>query len=232
MRHGASHDRYCATANCFHTVCYSYARRHALDPRFVFGTGKLGDLAGFASAIVLVMIALIIGYEAAARLFAPVTIHFDEAILIAAAGLIVNIITALLLGGGTPHGHSHGHPHGHSAAHAAHGHGETRRIETRQGTVLLDIFEDRVPPRFRLRHENNLELAPVPGEKAVTLETLRPGGVRQIFRFAARGRFLELIEEIPEPHARAGSVCLNSRLAAAKWISAMVMLQPRLAAAQ
>ena len=205
--HMATH----ALALLIAALAYSYARRHALDPRFVFGTGKLGDLAGFASAIVLVMIALIIGYEAAARLFAPVTIHFDEAILIAAAGLIVNIITALLLGGGTPHGHSHGHPHGHSAAHAAHGHGETRRIETRQGTVLLDIFEDGVPPRFRLRHENNLELAPVPGEKAVTLETLRPGGVRQIFRFAARGRFLESIEEIPEPHAFKARLRLASR---------------------
>lgn len=185
--HMATH----ALALLIAALAYSYARRHARDPRFVFGTGKLGDLAGFASAIVLVMIALIIGYEAAARLFAPVMIHFDEAILIAAAGLIVNIVTALLLGGGM----SHGHPHGHSAAHV---HGETRRIETRQGTVLLDIFEDGVPPRFRLQREN--ELAPGPGESAVTLETLRPGGARQMFRFADRGGFLESIEEIPEPH--------------------------------
>ena len=192
--HMATH----ALALLIAALAYSYARQHARDPRFVFGTGKLGDLAGFASAIVLVMIALIIGYEAAARLFAPVTIHFDEAILIAAAGLIVNIVTALLLGGG---GTPHGHPHGHSAAHVAHEHDETRRIETRQGTVPLNIFEDGVPPRFRLRRENNLELAPVAGAKAVTIETLRPGGVRQIFRFAGGGHFLESIEEIPEPHA-------------------------------
>ena len=56
-------------------LAYTYARRHADDPRFVFGTGKLGDLAGFTSAIVLAMIAILIGYEAVARLLAPVPIH-------------------------------------------------------------------------------------------------------------------------------------------------------------
>jgi Co/Zn/Cd efflux system component len=66
-------------------------------PASFFGTGKFGDLAGFASTIALAMIALIIGYEAAMRLFAPVTIHFDEAILIATAGLVVNVVTAWLL---------------------------------------------------------------------------------------------------------------------------------------
>ena len=67
-------------------LAYSYARQHADDPRFTFGTGKLGDLAGFTSAIVLAMIALLIGYEAVSRLFAPVPIHFDEAIPIACPG--------------------------------------------------------------------------------------------------------------------------------------------------
>src|SRR5580693_9001985 len=55
-------------------LAYRYARRHADDPRFSFGTGKFGDLAGFSSAIVLVMIAVLIGYEAVARLIAPVPI--------------------------------------------------------------------------------------------------------------------------------------------------------------
>ena len=68
-------------------LAYSYARKHATDPRFTFGTGKLGDLAGFTSAIVLAMIALLIGYEAVRRLFAPVPIHFGEAIPIAVLGL-------------------------------------------------------------------------------------------------------------------------------------------------
>ena len=112
--HMATH----ALALLIAALAYTYARRHANDLRFVFGTGKFGDLAGFASAIILAMIALIIGYEATMRLFAPVTIHFDEAILIAAAGLIVNVVTAWLLGGGggDHHAHTHGHSHGDLAA--------------------------------------------------------------------------------------------------------------------
>jgi len=93
-------------------LAYSYARRHASDDRFSFGTGKLGDLAGFASAIVLAMIALLIGYEAAARLLAPVPIRFAEALPIAALGLLVNIGSVFLLHGGE-HGHDHGHGHHH-----------------------------------------------------------------------------------------------------------------------
>ena len=57
-------------------LAYRFARSYADDPRFAFGTGKLGDLAGFSSAIVLAMIALLIGYEAVARFFHPVPIHF------------------------------------------------------------------------------------------------------------------------------------------------------------
>ncbi|MGO9720111.1 MAG: CDF family Co(II)/Ni(II) efflux transporter DmeF [Methylocella sp.] len=196
--HMATH----ALALLIAALAYTYARRHANDLRFVFGTGKFGDLAGFASAIILAMIALIIGYEAAMRLFAPVTIHFDEAILIATAGLIVNVVTAWLLGGGGDHhAHTHGHSHGDLAGHAAHAHDETRRIDTGRDVLLLEVFEDGVPPRFRLRHENKLELAPVLGESGATIETERPGGVRQTFRFVDRGAFLESVEEIPEPHA-------------------------------
>lgn len=94
-------------------LAYTYARRYADDPRFTFGTGKLGDLAGFTSAIILAMIALLICYEAISRLFAPVAIHFAEAIPIAVLGLAVNVTSAWLLSGGDHHGHSHGHGHGH-----------------------------------------------------------------------------------------------------------------------
>ena len=66
---------------------YRYARRHARDARFAFGTGKLGDLAGFASAIVLAMVSLGIGYESTMRLFQPVAIHYGEAVAIAVVGL-------------------------------------------------------------------------------------------------------------------------------------------------
>ncbi len=100
-------------------VAYTYARRHADDPRFTFGTGKLGDLAGFTSAIILAMIALLIGCESASRIVAPVPIHFAEAIPIAGLGLAVNVISALLLRRGD-HGHGHSHPHGHPHGHAAH----------------------------------------------------------------------------------------------------------------
>jgi cation diffusion facilitator family transporter len=97
-------------------LAYSYARRHSDDPRFSFGTGKLGDLAGFSSAIVLLMIAVLIGYEAISRLIAPVPIHFREAIPIAGLGLAVNLASAWLLGAW--HAHAHGqHDHAHAADH-------------------------------------------------------------------------------------------------------------------
>jgi cation diffusion facilitator family transporter len=92
-------------------AAYRYARRHAEDARFSFGTGKLGDLAGFTSAIVLAIIALFILYEAASRLLTPVAIEFGEAIPIAALGLVVNSVSAWLLGGDDDHGHAHGHSH-------------------------------------------------------------------------------------------------------------------------
>ncbi|AKM02431.1 CDF family Co(II)/Ni(II) efflux transporter DmeF [Burkholderia pyrrocinia] len=94
-------------------LAYTYARKHADDQRFVFGTGKLGDLAGFTSAIVLAMIALLIGCEAIARLLSPVPIHFSEAIPIAVLGLAVNLASVWLLSGDHHHGHGHGHHHGH-----------------------------------------------------------------------------------------------------------------------
>lgn len=98
-------------------LAYTYARRHATDNRFVFGTGKLGDLAGFTSAIVLGLIALLIGYEAVVRFFAPVGIQLGEAIPIAIAGLAVNVVSAWLLSGGEHHGHNHGGGGGHAHEH-------------------------------------------------------------------------------------------------------------------
>ena len=111
-----------AAAMLIAALAYAYARRHARDGRFSFGTGKVGDLAGFASAIILAMIALLIGYEAVDRLIHPVHIDFDQAIAIAFLGLIVNIASAWMLGG-DDHDHGHEHPHvpGH-ADHEAHGH--------------------------------------------------------------------------------------------------------------
>ena len=129
-------------------LAYTYARKRAGDPNFTFGTGKFGDLAGFTSAIILAMIALLIGYESVSRLFAPVTIHFAEAIPIACLGLAVNIASAWLLSGGE---HHHGHGHGH--AHEGHDHDRGAPHFNPDGVVVLEVFEDGVPPRFRLRAE-------------------------------------------------------------------------------
>lgn len=195
---------------------YTYARKHANDPRFVFGTGKLGDLAGFTSAIVLAMIALLIGYEAVARLLAPVPIHFDEAIPIAVAGLLVNIASVWLLSG-DHHGHSHGHGHGH---HHGHGHGdrddhahdheeEAHRIFDQQGAFVVSVFEEGVPPVFRVApatHETKLVDA-----SAVSVTTIRPDGTRQMFAMQSRDGYLESTEAIPEPHEFKAIVRLDGR---------------------
>ena len=176
-------------------LAYSYARRHAGDRRFTFGTGKLGDLAGFTSAIVLAMIAILIGYEASVRLFAPVAIHFGEAIPIAVLGLGVNVASAWLLAGGHEHAHGHSH-HGHSHG-PAHVHDEEHPVATSAGMLKLSIFEEGHPPVFRLRAET----APVPLADTVTIETVRPDGARHIFAMQGRGDYLQSLQNIPEPHA-------------------------------
>jgi cation diffusion facilitator family transporter len=172
-------------------LAYTYARKHANNPAFTFGTGKLGDLAGFTSAIVLAMIALLIGYESVSRIFAPVPIHFAEAIPIACLGLAVNVASAWLLSSGGHHHHGHGH------AHKGRDHDESHEIATAAGSVLLEVFEDGVPPRFRLRGATG----PVLMAQASSIETLRPDGTRQLFAMQDKGGFLESRDEIPEPHA-------------------------------
>lgn len=113
-------------------AAYRYAKRHADDRAFSFGTGKVGELAGFASALILGIVALFIGVESALRLVNPSSVAFGEATVIAVIGLLVNIVSAMLLSGG--HGHHHGHHHhahghrdhdsheAHSHGHASHGH--------------------------------------------------------------------------------------------------------------
>jgi cation diffusion facilitator family transporter len=102
-----------AAALAIAAVAYRFARRHARDPRFAFGTGKLGDLAGFASAVLLALIALLIGYESVVRVFQPVPIHYAEAAAIAVVGLVVNLSSAWILGAGRDHDHDHDHGQGH-----------------------------------------------------------------------------------------------------------------------
>jgi cation diffusion facilitator family transporter len=188
-------------------LAYSYARRHADDQRFSFGTGKLGDLAGFTSAIILAMIAILIGYEAITRFISPVPIHFAEAIPIACLGLAVNAASAWLLSGGS-HDHHHGdghHHHGHAGDD--HDHDEEHRIATPDGALLLSVYEEDHPPVFRLRAERGT----APAAQAVAIETVRPDGACQVFALADRGAFLQSVEEIPEPHAFTAHVRVGER---------------------
>ena len=106
-------------------LAYGYARRHADNPRFSFGTGKMGDLAGFASAVVLAIVALLIAWESFLRLTDPVPIRFEQAIAVAVIGLVVNLVSARLLHGGPGH-HHHGHDHRHDHHHADHDHDHGR----------------------------------------------------------------------------------------------------------
>ena len=185
-------------------LAYTYARKYATDRRFTFGTGKFGDLAGYSSAIVLAMIALLIGYEAVTRFIEPVPIAFTEAIPIAVLGLVVNIASAWLLSGGHHHHeHGHNHSHGHSRGHDHDG--EPRRIQFRQGTLSVEVFEDGVPPRFRVR----AEIGALPAASDISIETERPDGSRQSFPFEARSGYLESSNEIPEPHAFVARICLT-----------------------
>lgn len=94
-------------------AAYSYAKRHASSSRYSFGTGKVGDLGGFASALILGMVSLAIAVESVMRLLQPTEVQFGTATLIAIVGLIVNIVSALLLGHGHSHGHDDHHGHGH-----------------------------------------------------------------------------------------------------------------------
>ncbi|MFZ3280490.1 CDF family Co(II)/Ni(II) efflux transporter DmeF [Pseudomonas sp.] len=99
-------------------AAYGFARRHANNRRYSFGTGKVGDLAGFASAMILGLVSLGIAGESVLRLFQPTTVAFGEATVIAIVGLAVNLISAFLLMG--QHGHDHGHLHDHGHDHHHH----------------------------------------------------------------------------------------------------------------
>jgi cation diffusion facilitator family transporter len=102
---------------------YAFARRHAMNPRFTFGTGKVGFLGGYTSAVLLGVIALGILGESLDRLLHPVVVHFDQALAVAVLGLIVNTVCALILG----HDHDHGEGHAHHGHHAHdHDHDHTR----------------------------------------------------------------------------------------------------------
>ncbi|UXZ20994.1 CDF family Co(II)/Ni(II) efflux transporter DmeF [Pseudomonas sp. YeP6b] len=111
-------------------AAYAYAKRNASNSRYSFGTGKVGDLGGFASALILALVSLGIGVESVMRLLQPTEVQFGTATLIAVVGLAVNIVSALLLG----HGHSHGHDHDHDH------HGHDNNMRSAYVHVLADAL--------------------------------------------------------------------------------------------
>lgn len=115
-------------------LAYRFARKHAHDARFTFGTGKVGELAGFASAVVLVMVALGIGFQSSLRLAAPVRIDFEQAIFIAVAGLAVNLVCAWLL-----FDKDHHDRHGDDD-HRGHGHSHDSNLRSAYMHVLADAM--------------------------------------------------------------------------------------------
>lgn len=123
------------TAFLITAIAYYFTRRHASDQRFSFGTGKIGVLGGFASAVVLSVVAFLMAGESVHRIFVPLTIHFNEAIGIACIALTVNLVCAFLLK--EDHHHSHDHP-GHDDHHHAHDHDLNLRAAYLH--VLADAF--------------------------------------------------------------------------------------------
>ncbi len=134
--HMATHAGALAVA----AAAYAFARRHAHNRRFSFGTGKVGDLAGFASALVLALIALGIGVESVGRLFDPRPVAFGEATLVAVIGLAVNIASVFLLSGGHDHHHGRHHHHHHDHGHQHHARHHDNNLRSAFVHVLADAL--------------------------------------------------------------------------------------------
>lgn len=122
-------------------IAYAYAKKHANSRRYSFGTGKVGDLAGFASAMALGLVALGIAVESAQRLLSPQSVAFGEATIIAVVGLLVNLASAWLLGADHHHGHGHGRDHGHhDHAHGHDHHHHDNNLRSAYVHVLADAL--------------------------------------------------------------------------------------------
>ncbi len=128
------------TAFMITLFAYKYARKHKDNPIFSFGTGKVSVLGGFASAIALAVVALLMAVESLQRVWNPQEIYFNEAIGVAILGLSINVICAFLLQGhhghSSHHEHDHGHNHGHD--HASHSH--DHNLKAAYLHVLADAF--------------------------------------------------------------------------------------------
>jgi cation diffusion facilitator family transporter len=134
--HMASH----AAALAIAAFGYRFARRHAHNSRFSFGTGKFGELAGFASAVSLALVSLYIATESIARFFNPAPISFDEAIAIAALGLSVNLLCAWLLRDDHSRHHHDDHDRHHHDDYDDHHHGHDHNLKAAYVHVLSDAL--------------------------------------------------------------------------------------------
>jgi cation diffusion facilitator family transporter len=117
---------------------YAAARKYARDPRFAFGTWKIEVLAGFASAIFLLGVAILMVAGSIERIFSPQPIHYQEAVVIAILGLVVNLVCALILGKAHDH-HDHGHGHSHADGHHHH-HGDHHDLNLK--SAYLHVIAD------------------------------------------------------------------------------------------
>jgi cation diffusion facilitator family transporter len=133
--HMATH----AAALSITAIAYWYARHHADNPRYSFGTGKVGVLGGFASAVALAVVALVMALESLQRFFMDVSIRFPEAIAVAVIGLIVNLVSALLLREHHDHHHHHSHSHDHHDHHD-HAHHHDHNLRGAYLHVLADAL--------------------------------------------------------------------------------------------
>ncbi|TWU39867.1 Cadmium, cobalt and zinc/H(+)-K(+) antiporter [Novipirellula aureliae] len=131
--HMASH----ASALMISMIAYVYARRYAHDKRFSFGTGKVNSLAGFTGAILLAAFALVMAWESVGRLFAPLPIAFNQALMVAVFGLVVNGLSVLVLG----HDHGHHHDHEHHDEHA-HDHSHHHEHDHNLRSAYLHVLAD------------------------------------------------------------------------------------------
>src|ERR1700736_4009846 len=125
------------TAFLITAIAYYFTRRHSSNAQFSFGTGKIGVLGGFASAVVLSVVAFLMAGETVHRLFVPLEIHFNEAIGIACIALSVNLICAFLL---KEDHHHHSHDHHGQDRHHHHSHDHDLNLRAAYLHVLADAF--------------------------------------------------------------------------------------------
>ncbi|MCA0316050.1 MAG: CDF family Co(II)/Ni(II) efflux transporter DmeF [Candidatus Melainabacteria bacterium] len=125
-------------------LAYQAARKLSRDERFTFGTWKIEVLGGYSSALMLVGVALLMLYQSVEHLFRPSPIQFDQAIIVAAIGLAVNLVCAFLLQGAHSHeSHSHSHEsHSHSHETHSHSHGHDHNRDINLHSAYLHVLAD------------------------------------------------------------------------------------------